>query len=139
MRKQALVVAGVLVLSVVVAAGHAYALETIMKAEIPFEFAVGNQMLPAGEYDVLNLSSGSGGLLLRRSDGSASAMVFTIPTQANDWQEVSKLVFNRYGDHYFLSQIWTAGEKVGQKLNPSRQEREVARKQVREEIALLVR
>ncbi len=101
---------------------------------------MGNQVFPAGEYRVERLSPGSGNLLLlRRTDGCEVTTMFTITIRANDWQDKSKLVFNRYGDHYFLAQIWTAGDNVGRKLSPSRRETETARKQVKEEIALLVR
>jgi hypothetical protein len=37
-----------------------------------------------------------------------------------------KLVFNRYGDRYFLSEIWTAGDTSGRTLLVSKVERELA-------------
>jgi hypothetical protein len=33
------------------------------------------------------------------------------------------LVFNRYGDSYFLEQVVTAGEETGRELSPSHAER----------------
>jgi hypothetical protein len=42
-------------------------------------------------------------------------------------QAESKLVFNRYGDHYFLSQIWEAGDNAGRELMKSREERQLER------------
>ena len=45
---------------------------------------------------------------------------------ANEIQTQSKLVFNRYGDHYFLSQVWTAGNSRGRQLLKSGREREMA-------------
>jgi hypothetical protein len=39
----------------------------------------------------------------------------------------SLIVFHRYGDSYFLSEILTAGQKVGSELFPSRAERQLKR------------
>jgi hypothetical protein len=112
----------------------------VLKAKIPFEFSVGDRILPAGEYRVEQLSpSTMFVVLLRRADDGPSAAALTLGIQANGSQNESKLVFHRYGDHYFLSQIWTEGANVGRQLAPSRRETEMARKEVKEEIALLVR
>ncbi len=37
--------------------------------------------------------------------------------QANRISVDGKLVFNRYGEFYFLSQVWTPGEEIGRKLS----------------------
>jgi hypothetical protein len=42
--------------------------------------------------------------------------------------DVGKLVFNRYGDQYFLSKIWAASSDSGRELPKSRLEREVAQR-----------
>jgi len=39
----------------------------------------------------------------------------------------TKLVFNRYGDKYFLSQVWIAGETRRRELPKSSREKEVAK------------
>jgi hypothetical protein len=41
--------------------------------------------------------------------------------------ETAVLVFHRYGDHYFLAQAWTPGERDGFEARKSRSERNVAR------------
>jgi hypothetical protein len=38
-----------------------------------------------------------------------------------------KLIFNGYGGQYFLSQIWNAGDSIGQELIKSPVEIEMAR------------
>jgi len=38
-----------------------------------------------------------------------------------------ELIFTRYGDSYFLSEIVTAGEQTGEEVNPSHRERELRR------------
>lgn len=139
MRKQAFAIASLLLLCVM-AAGHAYGQGVALKAKIPFEFAVGDQKLPAGEYRVEHLRPGSLALVLvRRADGRDSATAFTVSTNAKGSPDRSKLVFNHYGDQYFLSQIWTEGDDIGQKILPSRRETEMASRQGRDEVALLAR
>jgi hypothetical protein len=39
----------------------------------------------------------------------------------------TKLVFNRYGKQYFLSQIWVEGANCGRQLLKSNREKEVAK------------
>lgn len=39
----------------------------------------------------------------------------------------TKLVFNRYGNQYFLSQIWVKGATLGRQLPKTSREKEVGR------------
>jgi hypothetical protein len=39
----------------------------------------------------------------------------------------ARLVFHRYGNTYFLSQVWMAGSSVGRELRKMRQERAIER------------
>ena len=48
--------------------------------------------------------------------------------QARKISDVGKLVFNRYGDQYFLSKIWAPSSDTGRELPKSRLEREVAQR-----------
>ena len=77
----------------------------ILQAEIPFDFAVGNKWLPAGEYQVTKPNS-HGVILIQSQDARSSALAMTIGGQAGKTGHVGKLVFNRYGEQYFLSKIW---------------------------------
>ena len=38
-----------------------------------------------------------------------------------------ELIFNRYNDSYYLSEVFTAGEQTGGELYPSKSERELKR------------
>ncbi len=38
-----------------------------------------------------------------------------MPANRRKAQKTTKLVFHRYGDQYFLAQIWTAGNDRGQR------------------------
>jgi hypothetical protein len=98
--------------------------ETLV-ASIPFEFHVGKALLPSGVYDVKSLNPGT--LLIQSKDGSSSAISLTIGVSSGKTQDTGKLVFNRYGDQYFLSKIWKPGSSTGRELPKSRSEIEMAR------------
>lgn len=98
-----------------------------MKAHIPFRFIIGNQTLPAGEYTVryVNQDSGKTALLFRSMDGKTSRIVNMNTTQQSEGEAKASLVFNQYGDSYFLSQVWTGGDQYGLSLPKSRAERQL--------------
>ena len=141
MKKRALVAATLFVLSVIVAAQVARADEPML-VNIPFQFVAGNVTLPAGEYRVQKLDRSSGILVINCSDPDASVMVVTFSAQSNDPQSESKLVFNRYENRYFLSQVWTAGSARGRQLLKSPREKELTRVasiQTKTEVTLVAR
>jgi len=76
---------------------------------IPFAFAAGRMALPAGEYRVQKVAYDSSVLLIQRTDHAAATVVTSFAAQANAKQAQSKLLFHRYRNRYFLSQIWIAG------------------------------
>jgi len=127
MNKQALKVFSLLSLSVMLAVVAVSATPTgSIKAHIPFDFSVGNKTLPAGVYTVAPLTT-PGALLIRHEDGRAAAMVITQGVQAQQEQDQTKLVFHRYGDQYFLAEVWTAGASNVRELRRSRTERELVK------------
>jgi hypothetical protein len=91
---------------------------------IPFDFTVKGKTLPAGEYVISRASTADKtGLIMERRDGKASAIVLTKSIESQEIQSESQLVFSRYGEHYFLSQVWTAGDMEGRELYKTNQER----------------
>jgi len=93
-------------------------------ANIPFAFTVGNMTLPAGEYRVEKVQESSPALLIRRTDGSASMIVVPFAVAVNAPQPQTKLIFHRYANGYFLSQIWTEGKTRGSELPKSPKEKD---------------
>ncbi len=141
MKKQSFLMAGVLVLSSLAATQVARAQEA-MVVDIPFAFTAGNATLPAGEYRVQKMDRNSAVLLIHCWDTRASALVITNAAQAKELQAESKLVFNRYGNRYFLSQVWTSGSIRGRQLPISPREKEMpqlARNETKTEITLVAR
>jgi len=100
-----------------------------IRAKIPFDFNVGEKKLPAGEYTFSRLSGFSDNKVMSVSGADASAHVFqsTFGAEVLTPKDKSTLVFNRYGDQYFLEQIWSGGEQEGTQVPQSRSERTIRR------------
>ena len=104
-------------------------------ANIPFSFTVADKTFPAGEYRVerLNPSSDKAAIAVKSADGHLTKIVLTTPVQAGgEVRESAKLVFNRYGQQYFLAQVWTAADDTGLRLPQSKTERSLSRDAVPE-------
>jgi hypothetical protein len=113
-----------------------------MLVNIPFEFTAGQMTLPAGEYRVQKAVDGSSVLLIQRTDRSAQALAPSFAAEANEKQAKSKLVFHRYGDRYFLSQVWIAGTSRGRELPKSAKEKEqalAARTETPDQVTIIAR
>jgi len=108
----------------IVVSAHAQLPGSAIRASIPFDFTVRGRTLPAGEYEITRLNDEPSGLLLRNVNNKHDHVVFeTEPVEANKLPRRSALVFNHYGDSYFLAEVVTAGEQTGRELEPSRAER----------------
>jgi hypothetical protein len=102
-----------------------------IRAEIPFEFMVGSKKMPKGEY--LIESVGDSGTLTIRSAKKGKAVTFnTIRHKPTDSPK-SKLIFNRYGEQYFLARIWDGSSETVLKLNKSKTEKRIAKLAKKEE------
>jgi hypothetical protein len=125
MKTRALVMAGMMALTAMATTRVTRAQET-MRVNIPFDFVAGNTSLPAGEYWVETSGPTHTLLLIDRKDAISSAFINTNAAVSAGPQSESKLVFNRYGDRYFLSQVWTAGYSTGRQLMKTAREKEIA-------------
>ena len=115
-------------LSLLLVAGSAIAQTVHVRADIPFSFAVGSKTLPAGTYDVRTIDGrDSKMLLLQARDGNSSMMVGSNAAQNLKPADKTKLVFNRYGNRYFLSEIWVNGATLGRQLLKTSRETELTK------------
>src|SRR5215510_11153528 len=96
-----------------------------IKVNIPFALTVGNTTLPAGACRVRNLTSEA--LQIQSADSKQAQTIQTYHMQAELTPGQAKLSFRRYGDRYFLAQVWTPWE--GYELSRSRAERELIKNQ----------
>lgn len=129
-----------LALAFLAAAQFVQAQEPVL-ANIPFAFVAENTPLPAGEYRVQKVSDSSPALLIRCTEGSPAIMVMTQPASVNVAQQKSKLIFRRYGNRYFLVQVWSAGSSSGRQLPKSAEEKEqiLARNKAPDQVTIVAR
>ena len=95
--------------------------QSIMSANVPFAFNIGDKQLPAGAYVVREMDRAT---LIQSSDGATSVLgiyQYAGPSKADE----TKLVFNKIGDHYFLAQIWTSARGEGLQIPESKLEKEM--------------
>jgi hypothetical protein len=94
---------------------------------VPFDFAFGEKKFTAGKYSIGRTLNGSDDTMLTiaDTDGRSKAVSLSnavIKTRAHTH---ALLVFHRYGDQYFLVQVWAAGATTGRQFPQSKSERDV--------------
>ena len=97
----------------------------LMNVNVPFSFAVEDHSLPAGEYTITTVTP-EHSIRIVSSDGKHSEVINTLPNYAGSPSENSRLVFHKYGDEYYLVQVWTVGQNVGRNLLSSQKAMEIA-------------
>jgi hypothetical protein len=113
----------------------AYAQTVNLKADVPFNFIIRGATLPAGEYTIQGLGNGPA-IVVRGPNPKANTIVMSQPCASINAAEQSKLVFRRYGDRYFLAEVWVAGSDSGRQLPKSPREMEVARDYTVQDVVL---
>ncbi len=95
----------------------------VMTANIPFGFQVGTKAMPAGNYQIYESSR----LLTLRSSGQirTGVVTLTLPQERKSSATNGQLVFNRYGENYFLKTMWTPNSNAGFALPQSVKEKEL--------------
>lgn len=114
-----LIVTVAFVTAVVSANGQA---RSVVAANIPFEFSVGDKALPTGQYTVRAATQGSNAMVIENKRSGKAAIRLSTPMQKANASEKTKLVFHRYGPRYFLAEIWVGGETSGCQLLKSKEE-----------------
>jgi hypothetical protein len=140
MRKQALRAVTMLVSIIVLAfatavVSNAQSGEKKLRANIPFDFVVGNKTLPAGAYSLGKVTANADGILIRSRDGEHNAIRLTNTVSSNAPKRKTTLSFLRYGDTYYLAEVWIAGSSEGREMVKSKAERELARNSSKGELA----
>jgi hypothetical protein len=95
-----------------------------VQAEIPFQFHVGSKTLPAGKYLIRQLDEMDLNVMqIRSADGKLSALFNVEGVQAKATPDNTEVIFNKYGDQYFLSELFDEGEPDGSKVVPTAAEK----------------
>lgn len=115
-----MLIAGVVLMAALVSA-HAQSSSVV--ADVPFEFTVGGKSLTAGEYSIKAFTTRGDALLVRNQDSNDVVIRLANLIEARIAPKQGKLVFHRYGQRYFLSEVWTPGERTGRQLRKCAEER----------------
>jgi len=99
--------------------------QRLMTINVTFAFSAEGHALPAGEYLVLTVTP-ERSIRIVSADGKHSAIVNTLPNYASPPSTNSRLVFHRYGNEYFLAQVWTGGQNVVRDLLSSKHAMKIA-------------
>lgn len=101
--------AGSVGLGILATAGYAQTAygSRILVADIPFSFTSGSEIMPPGKYRLMQLPQHM--IQIRSEDLKHVRYLLTMTSQTFQIADRSKLVFHRYGDQYFLYQVWAAG------------------------------
>jgi hypothetical protein len=103
-------------------AGTSFAQSQMVRANVPFDFTVDKQLLPAGTYTIKAESSG----LVAIKNHDKPITVFTIAApDGNKSPNGGKLIFHKYGDQYFLSEILCDSAEINVRVHPSKVEKRV--------------
>jgi len=102
-------------------AGSALAQEHKVTANVPFNFTVDGHTLPAGNYTIGNEAKSP--MVLTIADREKGVAVMAISVPDDNASADNKLIFHRYGNQYFLSEIRTANETMTCHLPTSKREK----------------
>jgi hypothetical protein len=119
-------IALVFALSIHPAKAHAQIIGEL-EVDIPFQFYAGNAKLPAGKY-ILHMLDNSDlrTMEISTADGSTSALFEVEGAEANSVPPKSELIFNKYGNRYFLARVFDEGNPDGSKVPKSPYEKRVS-------------
>jgi hypothetical protein len=64
--------------------------------------------------------------MIQSKDGKSSVIRLSDPTKQRNNKSYARLIFHRYGQNYFLAEVWS-GESTGRQLLKSKHERAIER------------
>ena len=117
MKKSFVLLSVVAAFSLMASVTIAYA-AVVMRVDVPFDFYLGDQLLPAGEYQ-FNMDSSNGAaapsIMVQSTNGQGIGMLAALPGVHAD-RATNQLRFNQYGQKYFLSSVSIHGRKATLKV-----------------------
>jgi hypothetical protein len=122
MKRNLITILSLVVMSLLLNATAVYA-QSYAKAEVPFAFNVGAKQLPAGSYEIRVLSQSPNQIMIRNTESTAAALSIARNEGPRDTE--SKLVFDRIGTQYFLTEVWRGFGSGGMIVPTSKQEQEL--------------
>ena len=107
-----------------VSIGQVMAQDHAVQANIPFDFAAGNKVLPAGTYTIATKSAN----LIVIGNEKQPEVVTAVLRDPNESKN-QVLVFNRLGDRYFLNEIRCQASGMSLELPASKLEKTARQQQ----------
>jgi hypothetical protein len=97
-----------------------------LEVSIPFQFHAGSTKLPPGKY-IIHMLDNSNLTIMEISsvDGSTSALFDVESAEANSAPAKNELIFNKYGNRYFLAKLFDQENPSGSKVVESRYEKRI--------------
>ncbi|MGB8888169.1 MAG: hypothetical protein WCC87_15660 [Candidatus Korobacteraceae bacterium] len=122
MKRTVYSILSLLVIAMVVGVSGAHAQTQV--ANIPFDFSLGHKMMGAGSYELQSISQQAE--VVRNVDTNAAAIFIKSKYASALEPGHARLVFDKYGDQYFLRQVWDGNSNIGIQLPLSKREKEVS-------------
>jgi hypothetical protein len=116
------------------AAAAVHAQDKTVTANVPFSFYMGSSAMPQGSYRVAEFAHGTM-VSLRSADAIKSVTAHEVVGKKQ--AEPARLVFHRYGDSYFLAEIWTGDTAIGRELAASPREKEITQNGAKPTLAVI--
>jgi hypothetical protein len=97
-----------------------------LEADIPFQFHAGNTELPPGKYVIHILDNSDLTIMeISSADGKMSALFDVREAEANSTPARDELIFNKYGNRYFLAKLFDESNADGSAVIESRYEKRI--------------
>ena len=91
---------------------------------VPFAFVIDSHHMQPGRYVVTKAANGV--LRIHDTEVANNQMFLAVHSIESKTPNEAKLVFHRYGDTYFLAEVWNGNSDIGRQLVKSKAEKEIA-------------
>ena len=94
-----------------------------VRADVPFAFQINKTALPAGTYTVSEISDHA--ILIRARENPSCSLVTNYNSEEKLEAQSPRLIFHKYGNSYFLAEVWGSNGSIGMQLPESKREKEM--------------
>jgi hypothetical protein len=106
--------------------GAALAQQHPIQATMPFDFTVGSRQLPAGTYRIIPVRDN---IVAIENRETRTSILSAVSSDTEQPTKGAQLVFNKYGDRYFLREVLGGTAALNVSLPASKSENRAQRQQ----------
>jgi len=122
MKKQFLILVALAALTVTLTTHASGQTAKTVRANVKFDFRIGERLYPAGEYRIESISNNNNVLKIG-SVSDANKAEFILANQANSRRtQTPRLVFEKYGQDYFLTNLFLDTQQWSYSIRPARRQ-----------------